>query len=92
MKNSPLVQEFRPSWTNGLFCIDFFLIFTTSASISAMLTGSIVSQAFHEEIHAIMDVILPRYFNLHFFEQKKGTPNNKNTPLVRKVPNFDSES
>ena len=81
MKNSPLVHEFRPSWTNGLFCIDFFLIFTTSSSVSAMLTGPIVSEAFHEEIHAIMDVIFPR--NLQYIFS-----NRKRVPQTIKIPRW----
>ena len=88
LQNSEL--KFRPPRSDGVFLIDFLLSFATSASISAMLTGPIVSEAFHEEIHAIMDIILPSFF-IHFFKQKKGTQNNKNTPLFQGLQNFDSE-
>ena len=37
-----------------------------------------------------MDVILPSFF-VHCFKQKKGTQNNKNTPLFQGGQNFDSE-
>ena len=90
MKNNLLVQEFIPSWTNGLFLIDFLLSFATSTSTSTMLTGPIVGEAFHKEIHVKMSKISPSLF-VHFLLQKKGTRNSTKTPLVRKVPNFDSE-
>ena len=90
MKNSPLVQEFIPSWTNGLFSIDFLLNFATSTIISAMPTGPNLGEAFHNIINVIMGKISPSLF-VHFLLQKKGTRNSTKTPLVRKGPNFDSE-
>ena len=55
-----------------------------------MLAGPIVSEAFHEEIHAIIGAILTEFI-YQFFILKKGTQNKTNNPLVREGPNFDSE-
>ena len=69
MKNNPLVQGglinekypvgptiYTPLDQGVIFHWFFPHFYKTSASISAMLTGPIVSEAFHEEIHTSTDV------------------------------------
>ena len=87
MKNSPLVQEFIPSWTNGLFFIDFLLSFATSTSISPMLAGPIVGEAFHKEVHVKMGKISPSLY-CTFFASEKGYPKQHKNPVGPKRSKF----
>ena len=79
--------NFRPLRSDGVFVIDFLLSFSTPASISATLSGPIVSEAFHEEIHVTIGVISPSLFYIFI----ASISYRKEAPKTTQRPKFGSE-